>query len=210
MTTQPGLFGESAFPEDSDEPQTPRNFGFWWGLVVNNDDPENRGRIRARVPGLFSNQTTWAEPIGLAGGGNKHGMFAVPKVNAPIVIGFIQGDIDEPFYLAGPQRTGETIDDVHKDNILIQSDNFRIIMDERAGQRVVRIENLRPDLDEETKQIAQSFIEITLNGGDEQTTQAIRIHSAASLALTASVGIEIDAPVVNIKGRLVAVTPKDI
>jgi hypothetical protein len=204
-------FGKSSFFEDTDEPQEPKNFGFYWGIVKNNQDPDNRGRVRIQIPGLIETESTWAEPVGAPGGGTSHGMFAVPKVNAPVVVGFIQGDIDEPFYMAGPQRDTEEVDDAHPDNIVVQSDNFRILMDNRDGQRVLRLENLRPDVtDQAVKDVVQSFIEITLNGGDNGTTQAVRIHSASSMALTAAGGIAIDAGVVTIKGRAVQPTPKDI
>lgn len=206
-----GEFGKSPFFDDGDEPREPKVFGFYWGIVKNNQDPDNRGRVRIQVPGLIELQSTWAEPVGAPGGGTRHGMFAVPKVNAPVVVGFIQGDIDEPFYMAGPQRDTEEVDDAHPDNIIIQSKNFRILMDNRDGQRVLRLENLRPDItDQAVKDVVQSYIEIDLNAGDAGAAQGIRIHSATGMTISSGGGIALDAAVVTIKGRPVMTSPRDV
>jgi len=206
-----GEFGKSAFFDNQNDPQEPRVFGFYWGIVKNNTDPDNRGRVRVQIPGLIAVESTWAEPVGAPGGGTRHGMFAVPKVNAPVVVGFIQGDIDEPFYMAGPQRDTEEVDDAHPDNIIIQSKNFRILMDNRDGQRVLRIENLQPQItDQATKDLVQSYIEIDMNAGDNGGSQGIRIHSATGTTISSAGGIALDAPVVTIKGRAVVTTPRDI
>lgn len=198
-------------PVDEDEPQEPREFGFFWGIVVNNDDPQNRGRIKAQIPGITETSSPWAEAIGNPGqGGGKHGFMAIPKVGATVLMGFIQGDVDEPFYLGGPPPEGEQVDGHDKDNVVMQTDTFRISMNEAQGQKSVRIETLLPDATEAEKLVAQTFIEVTTQGGDNNRTHAVRIFSGSSVSVTASGGVEIDAPVVNIKGRSVRATSEPI
>lgn len=200
--------GGGSFIPDADEAPENRNLGLFWGTIVDNKDPANSGRCKFHIPGLTRRSTTWASPAMMLGNGGKHGIVVIPKIGSVALVGFVQGDINEPVYFGGPARDGEQVDGINPDSIVFQSDNFRIVFREQNGQRVLRMENLRSDLQDPTP--AQSFIEITLNGGDKGTTHAVRIHSAASLSITAGVGVEINAPVVNIKGRPVAVTPEPI
>src|SRR5260221_6844351 len=82
----------------SDE-KTTRYYGKFRGTVVNNIDPEQRGRIQAIVPdvqGLVP--TTFAMPcVPLAG--KQEGTFMVPQIGAGVWIEFEQGDPDYPIWV---------------------------------------------------------------------------------------------------------------
>jgi hypothetical protein len=86
--------------EEDDEKREPF---MWWGVVSNNQDPEKRGRCRIFIPGMNHTESALAEPFGSPGfGGGKHGVWAVPKKGATVLVGFILGDIDSPFFIPGP------------------------------------------------------------------------------------------------------------
>lgn len=75
--------------------------GIYRGAVVNNVDPERRGRIMARVTdvtGIFT--TSWAEPVVPFAGPNA-GYLSVPPVNAGVWVQFENGDSDKPVWLGG-------------------------------------------------------------------------------------------------------------
>ena len=85
--------------EDNDPLSDPtRYYGKYRGTVVNNLDPENRGRIQAIVPDVQSFiPITWALPcVPVAGKGS--GAFFVPEIGAKIWIEFEQGDPDFPIW----------------------------------------------------------------------------------------------------------------
>lgn len=78
-----------------------RHFGKFRGTVVNNVDPENRGRIQAIVPdvtGVFP--TGWALPC-LPWAGINTGVFTVPPMGAGVWIEFEGGDPDFPIWVGG-------------------------------------------------------------------------------------------------------------
>jgi hypothetical protein len=128
--------------EDDDEKIEPR---LWWGLVTNNQDPSKRGRVKANVPG-FTKESTWMEPVGMPGsGGGKHGMWAVPKVGATVLVGFVLGDIDSPIYFSGPPPSGQQQDNNNPDNVVWQSDDFRFSFIEQAGNKRARLETILPN-----------------------------------------------------------------
>jgi uncharacterized protein involved in type VI secretion and phage assembly len=79
--------------------KTEKYYGKYRGLVINNIDPEQRGRIQvqvADVPTLFP--PTWAMPC-LPVGGIQNGLFTVPPIGAGVWVEFEQGDADYPVWV---------------------------------------------------------------------------------------------------------------
>ncbi|OHX36208.1 baseplate assembly protein [Methylomonas sp. LWB] len=77
-------------------------WGKYRGTVVNNVDPEQRGRIQALVPDVNSLiPITFAEPcVPLAGPtGPPMGVYMVPPIGAGVWIEFEHGDLDKPIWV---------------------------------------------------------------------------------------------------------------
>lgn len=186
-------------------------FGFWWGTVTNNTDPTNRGRVRIFIPGLNQTESTWAEPCGMPGfGGGKHGLWAVPKIDSMVVVGFIQGDIDSPFYLPGPPPTNEQPDNATPDNIVWQTDNFRLSFVENKDAKKVRLETLVPSVPTAKQDQVRSVIEIDINTGPNGKAHVINIIAPSGINIKSQGTINIDAPVLTLKGRTVMPTNQPI
>ncbi len=81
--------------------QTERSFfGKYRGLVVDNDDPEQLGRLRAQVPSILGEETVtgWALPCSPYGGMENQGWFVVPDIGAGVWVEFEQGDLEFPVW----------------------------------------------------------------------------------------------------------------
>ena len=77
-----------------------RRYGKFRGFVEDNEDPEERGRIKVRVPSVLGDGVTdWALPCTPFGGARAHGFFAVPEVNAQVWVEFEEGDIHRPIWV---------------------------------------------------------------------------------------------------------------
>jgi hypothetical protein len=75
-----------------------RYYGKYRGTVLNNVDPENRGRLMAIVPdvqGLVP--TTYALPC-VPAAGKGSGAYFLPEIGAGVWIEFEQGDPDYPIW----------------------------------------------------------------------------------------------------------------
>jgi Type VI secretion system/phage-baseplate injector OB domain len=83
------------------EGTTNRYYGKYRGTVVNNFDPERRGRIQAIVPDVQGlTPITWALPcVQIAG--KQQGSFHVPQMGAAVWIEFEQGNPDYPIWVGG-------------------------------------------------------------------------------------------------------------
>lgn len=80
--------------------QTQQKFyGKYRSFVVDNDDPEQRARIRLRIPSVFGQQDTfWALPCLPFGGLAEQGFFMVPEVGAQVWVEFEEGNKDFPIW----------------------------------------------------------------------------------------------------------------
>jgi uncharacterized protein involved in type VI secretion and phage assembly len=74
-------------------------FGKYRGSVVNNIDPEQRGRIQVQVADVSAaGFTAWAMPC-LPVGGQQMGFFTVPPMGSGVWVEFEQGDLDCPVWV---------------------------------------------------------------------------------------------------------------
>lgn len=76
-----------------------RQYGKHRGFVTDNADPQQRARIKVRVPSVLGDQETdWALPCLPFGGLPGQGSFAVPEVGAQVWVEFEEGDLQRPIW----------------------------------------------------------------------------------------------------------------
>lgn len=89
------------------ERQTDRFYGKYRGLVINNMDPLNLGRLQAMVPEVLGEiPSGWAVPCAPYAG-TQAGFFAIPPVGAGVWIEFETGDPSRPIWVGGWWGTAE-------------------------------------------------------------------------------------------------------
>ncbi|HEX2927389.1 MAG TPA: phage baseplate assembly protein V [Ruminiclostridium sp.] len=76
-----------------------RIFGVTIGLVTNNKDPENLGRVKLKLPlRECMNETNWARVATLMAGKEK-GSYFLPEVGDEVLVAFCEGDVSRPFVI---------------------------------------------------------------------------------------------------------------
>ena len=192
-----------AFPEDRSASPTigRRIYGFMWGIVLNNNDPEVRGRVRTNVPGLKSDMK-WAVVVGVPGAGaEKRGGYMVPRVDSQVLVGFIQGDIDEPFCMFGPPALNETPAVVNEkttattrgDIAAYETDTFELFVVDTATEKKIMMRS----------KDGENLVEI------DAIDHSVHIKAANAVIVEAGL-VHIDAARVQIKGRPVLPTGEPI
>src|SRR6266404_5907386 len=83
-------------------------YGKYRGVVVDNKDPEQLGRLRLMVPSVFGGSkkpkpedpfvTDWAWPCVPFGGKDNQGFFFVPDEGAKVWVEFEEGHLDCPLW----------------------------------------------------------------------------------------------------------------
>lgn len=77
-------------------------WGKYRGTVINNVDPQLRGRLNCMVPDVYSAvPSTWAEPCTPLAGptGPPMGVYMVPPIGAAVWVEFEHGDPDYPIWV---------------------------------------------------------------------------------------------------------------
>jgi hypothetical protein len=91
----------SAATSPSGNSQPRRCYGKYRGLVIDNLDPMQLGRIMAQVPDVLGETpSTWALPC-VPAAGIQAGCFIVPPIGSQVWIEFEQGDPDYPIWVGG-------------------------------------------------------------------------------------------------------------
>lgn len=108
-----------------------RFYGKYRGIVTDVSDPEQLGRIRAKVPEVFAEEDTpWALPC-VPFAGKDHGVVWLPEVSDGVWIEFEAGDPARPIWCGGWWGNGDLADTGNaKVRALVTSAGHRIVIDE--------------------------------------------------------------------------------
>ena len=140
--------GEQVKHTEEFDTEDARYTGMYLGEVVSNEDELGLGRIRVLVPGLLEPESCLALPIG-AMFGVKNGVHWVPEVGANVVVWLHQGDVDHPYYMAGPFGSPGGESDVPEqapkgsvDHVVVRWRDFVFTLDGTDAAEKVTLEDL--------------------------------------------------------------------
>jgi uncharacterized protein involved in type VI secretion and phage assembly len=120
-------------------------YGKFRGIVVDNQDPEKRARLKLLVPSVLADQESdWALPCLPYGGIAQQGMFMVPDVDAQVWVEFEEGDINRPIWVGTFwQQDGDPPEDAARDEPtmrMLQTHSGHILQfDDAAGEEQFRL-----------------------------------------------------------------------
>lgn len=130
--------------EANDESNQARIYGLSIGIVTNNKDPENLGRIKLKLPlRECTNETVWAR-VSTFMAGKEMGAYFLPEVGDEVLVGFLEGDVSRPFVIGALWNSEDTPplkNDDGKNNIRkIKSRNGNeIILNDEEGKESLEI-----------------------------------------------------------------------
>lgn len=159
------------------------------GIVTNNQDPENLGRVKVKFPWLSQeDESAWAR-IAAPMAGNKRGAYFLPEVDDEVLIAFERGDLRFPYILGalwnGKDETPEKNEDGgnHIRSIVSRSGHIIRLNDKDGSEKIEIIDKTKKN----------SIIFDTANN-------TIQITSDKDIKLSAPQGsIELDAKTISIK-----------
>src|SRR5271170_858207 len=83
------------------EDSSGRFYGVAVGIVSNNKDPMNLGRVRMKFPWLSDDhESDWTRMASLMAGPGR-GAYFLPEVNDEVLVAFEHGDVRRPYVIGG-------------------------------------------------------------------------------------------------------------
>jgi phage protein D len=162
------------------------------GVVTNNKDPEDMGRVRVRYPALGSDaEGTWAR-IATMSAGNERGVLMMPVVGEEVLIAFEHDDTTRP-YVLGSLFNGK---DLPGDDLLQGSDGtFALRSDKR-----IHVESKE---DHTVKSGGKLTVDVTQDVTIKGHAQ-ITLDASSTLTLTCGdTQIELSSSGVQISGSMI-------
>jgi uncharacterized protein involved in type VI secretion and phage assembly len=200
-------------PREADQ----RIYGVVVGIVTNNKDPDNLGRVRVQFPWLSdSEESNWARvATPMAGAGR--GLYVLPEVNDEVLVAFEQGLADMPYVIGslwnGKDAPPETNDDGHNDVRVLKSRSGHLIrLDDKQGEEKIEIIDKggknKVVIDTKTNAItieAQKDITVKAASGKLAfEAQTIEMKANGSIRIEGTQGVDVKSSgQTNIKGALV-------
>jgi uncharacterized protein involved in type VI secretion and phage assembly len=159
------------------------------GVVTNNQDPENMGRVRVQYPALADDaEGTWAR-IATLSAGNERGVLMLPVVGEEVLIGFEHDDTTRP-YVLGSLFNGQ---DTPGDDLLHGQDGSFVV---RSDKQILATSKE----DTSVTSGGKLLIEVTDNV-EEKYKQDWTNETTGKASLKATQPFEIDGQNVTIKGQ---------
>lgn len=187
-------------------------FGIYSGTIIKRDDPEGISRVKVSVPGILEPSSDdfgpWAWPKG--GGNNNWGKNDVPPLDTEVLVMFVNGDIETPVWepawhgkpIVGGEQTNEAFPEHEDPDVSVFGRGpFRLVIDNRDGQKTATFKIVR---DVAGNEEAVAWVEF--NYEDD----SVEVFAEAALGLSSGAIVNIDAPVVQVRGRKVVPSPKAI
>jgi uncharacterized protein involved in type VI secretion and phage assembly len=162
------------------------------GIVTQNSDPDNMGRVRVRYPALGDDIEGWWARIAAPAAGNQRGLLMMPVAGDEVLVAFEHGDVRRP-YVLGALWNGN--DQPGSD--LVQTDgSFALRSDNRATVHAGGAITLETDAD----------LEISAGGKLEQKSSGDATYEGQNVTVKANSSLTIEATGdLTIKGASITV-----
>lgn len=114
-------------------------YGKYRGFVVDNNDPEQLGRVTVRVPSVLGDAVTgWALPCLPFGGLAEQGLFLPPEVGAQVWVEFEEGELSHPIWTGAFWQAGDVPTEAALSppttRLLKTPSGHRLQFDDQSGQ----------------------------------------------------------------------------
>lgn len=190
------------------QPKTQQNWGsqLLVGVVSANDDPDNLGRVRVKIPVLSDSDESWWARVLTPSAGAGRGIFSLPAVNDEVIIGFENGNTQRP-YVLGSLFNGKDkpLSDMVTGQPSGKHGNFMLDSGEKYLTHSVKETEIKSD----KPMLLESKDTMTVKSDKDQTVKSaakITIEAGSSITIKGSGSVSVESSAsVAVKGSSVSV-----
>ena len=184
-------------------PSAPRSFGssVVVGVVTQNEDPENMGRVRIKYPALGDQVEGWWARIAAPGAGKGRGQLMMPIKGDEVLVAFEHGDIAHPYILGSLWNGTDVPDDLMQtDGSYALHSDQKIAISAKKAISVKGEDALELESKSDMKLTTTSAAAIKQEASGEFT-----IKGGTSITIEAGTTLTIKGASISIEGQMVAV-----
>ena len=176
--------------------------GLFPAVVIDNQDPDNLGRVKVRIP--RAGDETWVR-IATLMAGNDRGTWFIPDVNDEVLVAFGEGTERHAYVIGGlwskTSSPPEKMDADNNEKVLRSRNGVKITLDDQSGQENFIVET--PAGQKITLKDGPGAIEITDSNGNSVTleTSGISVNAAAKVTINASL-VEVNSSAVTVNAGM--------
>ena len=182
------------------------------GLVTNNTDPDDMGRVRVQFPSLGPDaESAWA-PIASVSAGDARGLMMLPVVGEEVLVGFEHGDTRRPYVLGslfnGTEKPGDDLTQNKDGSFALLSDQ-KIVATAKDAMNLTTKQSLTVSADQNISETAQQAYTIESQQGDIsikadmgnitiEGTQSVTVKCGGSSIQIGPSGVTVSGPMISL------------
>ena len=139
-----GKNGQDAAHDGNNSSSKATANGLMVGLVTDNKDPENRGRVKVKFPQMGDAIESFWIPLTTPNAGNKRGFAFLPELNDEVIVGFLNGDPNFGYVLGAVWNGSDKLPEpagLPSGPLLQGSQVVRRVIRSRVGHEIVIVDN---------------------------------------------------------------------
>jgi Rhs element Vgr protein len=182
------------------------------GVVTNNSDPDNMGRVRVRYPALGPDaEGAWAR-VATVSAGNARGLLMLPVVGEEVLVGFEHDDTTRPYVLGslfnGVDLPGDDLTQSQDGSFAVLSDQ-KIVATAKDAMNLTTKQSLTISADQNISETAQQAYNLETQQGDItikadmgnvtiQGQQSVTISCGGSSIQIGPSGVTVSGPMISL------------
>ena len=173
------------------------------GIVTNNNDPDQMGRVKVKLPAVDEQESFWA-PVALPAAGNERGLSMLPVPDEQVIVGFENGDPSYP-YVLGSVFNGS---DQPGSELAVNDGSYAMKSDHKALFAAKEDITIRTDGGKMIIQVKGGEITETVNAGQGgqgsytgQFDGEFKVKATQGITVESNMQVEIKAPMITIEAQ---------
>jgi uncharacterized protein involved in type VI secretion and phage assembly len=176
------------------------------GLVVDNQDPQNLGRVKVVYPTLDDQESDWARLV-TPMAGKERGIFFRPEVDDEVLVAYEEGDPRRPYIVGSLWSTPDNPppdDGADQNNwrFIVSRSGHRFIFNDRAGEETIEIIDKNAHhtivIDSANQKIVVTCTEgdVEVSAANGQVTlkaRTVQVEASDSVTLKANSSMKLEA-----------------
>jgi phage protein D len=156
------------------------------GLVTNNQDPDELGRVRVSYPALGTDHEGWWARVAGAAAGGRRGLLMMPQPGDEVLLGFEHDDEERPVVLGSVWNgQGKPEELVHQDGSFALRSDKQVVVEAAEGISITA--------DQKLTLTAAGDATLTTEPGGDGAPGNVNLTAKGKAAMKGTTGVTVDS-----------------